>query len=49
MAAPLGLLAALPPGASTPSSGVVFFALLFLLAVLGLNAVWEIVKGPPNP
>ncbi len=43
------LLAAIPPGASRPSPGVVVAAVVFLAIVLVVNAVWELLKGPPNP
>ncbi|HNX19718.1 MAG TPA: hypothetical protein PKG80_05555 [Acidobacteriota bacterium] len=35
--------------AASPSLGVVVVFVVFLVVVIGLNAVWEVVKGPPNP
>jgi hypothetical protein len=43
------VLAGLPAGAATPTWGVVLFAGLFLVAVIGINAAWELITGPPNP
>jgi hypothetical protein len=47
-AVPLGA-ALLPAGASRPSAGVVLAVLVFLVIVLTVNAIWELLKGPPNP
>ena len=35
--------------AASPSPCVVVAFVVFLVVVIGLNAVWEVVKGPPNP
>lgn len=37
------------PHAARPSVGVVLFAIAFLVAVIGINTAWELIKGPPNP
>lgn len=37
-------------GAATrPGWGVVLFVIVLLVIVLAVNAVWELLKGPPNP
>ena len=44
-----GLLAGIPHGSPRPGLGVVLFAVIFLVLVIGLNTVWEIRRGPPAP
>ena len=49
LAALSGLLAGIPPGSPRPGAGVLLFALIFLVVVLGLNTILEIRTGPPEP
>lgn len=43
------VLAAIPAGSPRPSAAVVIAVLVFLVLVIALNALWEALKGPPQP
>lgn len=42
-------LASIPTGSPRPAAGVVAVAVVVLAVVLLVNALWELLKGPPNP